>query len=258
MNVLECAFCENPRLFHTDFSQSATTTEHVSALGHFWKRIKNDQYPAWPIPLIRRANGDLYSKTLIGKDHFASRWQPLTIDLLGYNLADKPQMPPVPLFGMTTTTPYESDTTYILWNACKITHEEFSFAVNLHWWPSHGRVFTVEKFDFDSAAARSALNLALSIFAPGRGKPSEYFTNNKQFFEAIKLAVMQRHNAGVALGDILEIEIAKELFPEADDDARTLRRWLQTSWRKWKWKDVVKSIIDSADSATRDREEDRW
>ena len=253
MNVLECAFCENPRLFHTDFSHSTITTEIVSARGHFWKRIKNDQYPAWPIPTIRRANGDLQSKTLIGKDHFSSRWRLLTIDLLGYNLTVKPPMPPVPLFGMNSIK-RESGAIYTLWNACKITHEEFSFVVNLHWWPSHDRVFTVENLDFDSTAARSALNLALSIFAPGRGKPSEYFTNNKQFFEAIKLAVMQRHDAGKALSDILEIEIAKELFPEANDDARTLRRWLQTSWRKWKWQDVVKSIIESV---TEDREERR-
>jgi hypothetical protein len=244
VSVLECAFCENPKLFHADFSDSATTTETVYARGHFWKRIKNEQYPLWPIPAIRRASGDLHSKILIGKDHFASRWRLLTVEVLGYSLADKPQTPPVPLFGMTKITPYGSDATYILWNACKITHEEFSFVVNLHWWPSHGRIFTVEKFDFDSAAARAALSLALSIFGPGRGKPSEYFTNNKQFYEAIKLAVIQRYDAGVAPDDILEIEIAKELFPEADDDARTLRRWLQTSWPKWKWKDIVKSIIE--------------
>jgi hypothetical protein len=222
----------------------------MAARGQFWKRIQNDRYPAWPIPAIRREINDLHSKLLVGKDHFAPRWQPLTVEVLGCNFTDKPQMPPVPLFGMSTRRGLAT-ASYILWNACRISHEEFSFVVNLHWWPSHGRVFTVETFDFDSTAARSALNTALSLFALGRGKPSEYFKNNKEFFEALKLAIMQRYEAGVSPSDILESEIAEELFPEANDDARTLRRWLQTSWRKWKWKDVVKSIIDSV---TRDRE----
>jgi hypothetical protein len=124
--------------------------------------------------------------------------------------------------------------------------------VNLHWWPSHERVFTVEKFDFDSTPTRAALDTALSLFAPGRGKPSEYFKSNKQFFDAIRLSVMRRYDQGVAPESITEVEIAEELFPEANDNGRTLRRWLQTSWRRWKWKDVVKSIIDSV---TRDREE---
>ena len=251
VNALKCAFCENPRLFQTDFSNSQVKTEIVSARGQFWKRIQNDRYPAWLTPAVGRENGDVHSKLLIGKDHFGPRWQLLTVEILGYNLTDKPPMPPIPLFGVTSTRGLET-VSYILWNACRITHEEFSFVVNLHWWPSHERVFTVEKFDFEDTAARSALNTALSLFAPGRGKPSEYFKNNKQFFDAIRVAVMRRYDEGVAPESITEIEIAEELFPEANDGARTLRRWLQTSWRKWKWKDVVKSIVDSV---TRDREE---
>lgn len=252
MNTLECPFCKNPKLFYADFSESPEQPELVAARGQFWKRIKNDRYPAWPIPTIRRDLNGLHSKLLVGRNHFAPKWEPLTVELLGCDFTDKPEMPPVPLFGMSTMRGF--GTSYILWNACRITHDGFSFVVNLHWWPGHGRVFTVEKFDFDDTAARSALDTALSLFAPGRGKPSEYFKNNKQFFDAINLAVMRRYDEGVSPDDILETEIAEELFPEANDDGRTLRRWLQTSWRKWKWKDVVKSIIESV---TRDREERR-
>ena len=253
MSVLvACPFCQSPNLFHTDFSDSVNRSELVAARGRFWKRIQNDHYPTWPIPAIRRDNGKgVHSKLLLGKDHFASKWQPLSVEILGCDFTAKPKMPPQPLFGIGIIRGIE--TSYILWNACRITHEEFSFVINLHWWPSHGRVFTVEQFDFESTAARSALDTALSLFAPGRGKPSEYFKNNKQFYEAIRLAVMRRYDEGVSPDAIRETDLAEELFPEANDDARTMRRWLQTSWRRWKWKDIVESIIESV---TRDRLEE--
>lgn len=248
---VQCPFCQNPELFHADFSFSASRSElGLSSRGRFFKRLQNEPGRLWPIPIVQRELDGLHSKLVVGRDHFAPKWQPLTVEILGCEFTEKPHMPPVPLFGMDTRRGFE--TTYTLWHACRITHEGFSFVLNLHWWPTHGRIFTVEEFDFETTEARSALNTALSLFARGRGKPSEYFQNNKQFFETIRAAVMRRYDEGTPTKKILAIDIAEELFPEANDDGRTLRRWLPTSWPKWKWKDVVNAIIESV---RKDREE---
>jgi len=247
----QCPFCQNFDLFHADFSDSESRLQTgLSARGRFFKRIQNELYPRWPIPIVRRDLDGLHSKLVLGRDHFGPKWQPLTVEILGCDFTEKPHMPPVPLFSMDVRHGFEN--TYTLFHACRITHEGFSFVLNLHWWPTHGRIFTVENFDFESTEARLALNTALSLFARGRGKPSEYFQNNKQFYDAIKAAVMRRYDEGMSAKRILAIDIAEELFPEANDSGRTLRRWLQTSWRKWKWKDVVNSIIDGV---SRDRAE---
>ena len=249
MSSLECPFCKDPGLFHIDFSDLPDDPYPVAAKGQFWKRIQNDVYPRWPIPGRRRDLEGLHSLTLIGSDHFAPRWELLTVEILGTDFLDKPAMPPIPLFGVTSI----GDVSFILWHACKITHKDFSFVVNVHWWPSHGRIFTVEKFDFESTKAREALSVVLSMFAKGRGKPSEYFQSNKQFFEALKAAVMRRHDEGTPAKFIQAIEIAEELFPEANDSGRTLRRWLQSSWRRWRWKDIVSTIIENGIEARNSR-----
>ena len=209
MSLLECPFCKNPDLFNADFSDLSETADRVSARGSFWKRIENREYPAWPIPVIRRDLDGLHSKVLIGVDHFGPRWQALTVNILGCDFDVRPQMPPVPLFGITTTHGFKDS--YILWNACTITHDDFHFVVNVHWWPSHDRLFTVEGFDFDNTKARDALNVALSLFARGRGKPSEYFPSNKQFFESLKAAVIRRYDAGIPPKRILAIDIGRRL-----------------------------------------------
>lgn len=242
--TLQCAYCENPKLFQVDFSTPDYESRDIgiAAQGHFLKRIKNDDYPAWPVPVIFRGVGSLHSKMLIGRDHFAQKWQSFNVEILGSDLTERPPMPPLPLFGLTkTTTP--DRISYILWNACRITHEEFGLVINLHWWPSHGRVFSVENLDFDNTAARSALNTGLSFFSRGRRRPTEYFDSNKEFFEQLKDIVMLRYDSGLSPAKILEADIALDLFPETESSARTLRRWLQTSWRKQKWEDIVESII---------------
>src|SRR5260370_5158823 len=131
---------------------------------------------------------------------------------------------------------------YILWNACRITNEEFEFVVKLHWWPNHDRFFSVDRFRFDSAVEAAALRDALSMLSHGRGrKPSEYFTSNKEFLTHLNAAVLNCAGNGRIPS---QIEIAEGLFPEAQDSARELRRWLKTSWRKWQWKEIVKAIIE--------------
>jgi len=244
-------------LLNIDFSGCAESFEmELAARGHFLKRIRNPHYPLWPIKLIARQKGGQYSKLLVSREHFAPGWQQFSVEILGLALNGRPAMPPLPLFGMSTTGPLvkvegtdywvqdEERTNYILWNACRITHEGFGFVIKLHWWPDHGRVFTVENLEFDDVTAVAALKKGLSIFSRGRGrKPRENFTSNKQFLSSLNDAIMRRHNAGFAPADIREVDIAEDLFPESKHGSRELRRWLQTSWRKFRWPDIVKAVV---------------
>ncbi|SRR6266545_2133472 len=119
--------------------------------------------------------------------------------------------------------------------------------------PIIGRVFTVENLDFDDAAAFAALKIGLSFFSLGRGRrPAENFTSNKEFLDALKEAIMRRHKGGFAPSKIFQIDVAEDLFPESKHRARELRRWLQKSWRKWRWPAVVKATIEDE---ARDRQE---
>lgn len=163
-----CRYCSRPELWDVDFSNCAEHKESgIAARGHFLKRIKNPHYPAWPIQCIFRQKGDQHSKLLLGKDHFARKWDPLDVEILGLGgLTDHPPMPPVPLFGITHSySPLNKAMTsrYILWNACRIKHQEFDFVIKLHWWPDHNRIFSVEGLRFDSAAEADVLRDALSI-----------------------------------------------------------------------------------------------
>lgn len=106
MNDLGCNYCSNMELFNIDFSGCAESSEMgLAARGHFLKKIRNPHYPAWPIDVIARQNGQQYSKRLVGKEHFAPGWQHFNVEILGLALAGKPSMPPLPLFGLSTTGP---------------------------------------------------------------------------------------------------------------------------------------------------------
>jgi hypothetical protein len=241
-----CPYCSKPKLLDVDFSglpESERTG--LGARGHFLKRIKNPHYPAWPVKFTYRQKGNQHSKLLEGQKHFGKKWIQLDVEILGLFFTEKPPMPPVPLFGITnkySLPKKKENTTHILWNACRIKDKRFDFIVKLHWWPTHERIFTVERFSFDGADEAAALMNALSIFGRGRGrKPTEYFTSNKHFLTNLNAAVLESHARGRFPS---EMEIAIELFPEAKDNSRELRKWLQTSWRKWHWKDIVKAIVD--------------
>jgi hypothetical protein len=239
----QCEYCAKPALWEADFSDC--TEERyggIAARGHFLKRIENPHYPVWPVQCIFRQKGNQHSKLLIGREHFGSKWHQFNVEILGLTFPNWPPMPPEPLFGVTRSFTPGVGYSYILWNACKITSEQFEFVVKLHWWPNHDRRFIVDRFHFDSAAEAAALNDALLIFSRGRGRrPMEYFTSNKEFNEQFKSAVIKSfENRGIPT----QIEIAEDLFPEAQDSARELRRWLRTSWRKWQWKDIVKAIVE--------------
>jgi hypothetical protein len=242
-----CYYCSKPELWDVDFSDCAEEKHAgIAARGHFLKRIANPHYPAWPIQCIFRQKGDQHSKLLLGRDHFAPRWSRFSVEILGFGgLTDRPAMPPVPLFGIdhSYSKMNKSLTSrFTLWNACRIKHEQFDFVVKLHWSAEHDRIFSVDGFRFDGAAETDALRDALSIFAPGRGrKPSEYFTSNKHFLTVLNATVMKSHWDGRIP---TQMEIAVALFPESQDSARELRRWLKTSWRKWQWKDIVSAIIE--------------
>jgi hypothetical protein len=235
-----------PELWDTDFSDSSETTGlGIAARGHFLKRIPNPHYPAWPISCIFRQKDDQHAKLLLGREHFGPKWAQFNVEILGLAMPVRPPMPPVPLFGLTHTYSSlneEATSRYILWNACRIKSEHFEFVIKLHWWPNHDRIFSVDHFRFESAAEAAALRDALSIFSHGRGrKPSEYFTSNKQFLTHLNTAVLDSHGDGRIPS---QIEIAEGLFPEAQDSARELRRWLKTSWRNWRWTDIVRAIIE--------------
>ena len=256
---LACNYCANIELLNIVFSDCEESFETgLAARGHFLKRIKNLHYPAWPVKLIVRQKEGHHSKLVIGRDHFGLTWQEFNVEILGLSLDKRPEMPPIPFFGISTTGPLvkaegtdywvrdKERTKYVLWNACRITHERFSFIIKLHWWPDHGRVFMVERLDFDDVKAFAALKTGLSMFSRGRGrKPNQNYTSNKHFLSALNEAIIRRHEAGFGNKEIREVEIAEDLFPESNHGARELRRWLQTSWRRFRWPDVVKAIIEN-------------
>jgi len=246
---LQCRYCTKPELWDVDFSD-CTEEKYagIAARGHFLKRIDNPHYPAWPIQCVFRQKDHQHSKLLIGRDHFGPKWHEFNVEILGLTLTHWPPMPPQPLFGMTRRSSPGDKDSYILWNACRVTSEQFEFVIKLHWWPSHDRTFTVDHFRFGSATEAQALRDALSIFSQGRGrKPSEYFTSNKEFLTHLNAAVLTNCSKG---RNPSQLEIAESLFPEAEDSARELRRWLKTSWRKWKWKDIVVAIIEDETEKT--------
>jgi hypothetical protein len=253
---VRCPYCSTPQLWNVDFTASPATRESgIAARGHFLKRITNPHYPAWPLPLICREAGNQHSKLVLGHEHFAHKWKDVDVEILGLSFDLKPPMPPLPLFGMTakySPRRKRETRTYILWNACRITHKGFDFVIKLHWWPDHKSIFCVEKFAFEGAKEMGALTTALSIFSPGRGrKPTEYFTSNKHFLVNLKAAIIDTHSQGRVP---LQLEIAEGLFPEAKHSARELRKWLQTSWRNWRWADIVQAVMENAEHEKHEEE----
>ena len=108
--------------------------------------------------------------TITGDD-LAEAWSDLTIELLGVKFLEEPPYPPPDqFFKMSGESYYDGESagrhTWYLYNIYRISNKKINLVIDVHWWPDHGRVVTIQ--DFDPAGASVAdiqmINDALKLF----------------------------------------------------------------------------------------------
>jgi hypothetical protein len=255
--ILQCAYCSDPKLFDTDFTDcpKESSRPFVKATGQFWRRLPDRPKLVWPFGFEARRCGRQII-FFVDKENFATKWKAFTVEVLGLDYTEQPPIPPAPLFHETHsidftqthtmgTDYYEEDAKIHRWklfSACRIIHNETKLRVKLHWWPDHHYIFTVENFNFQSAASAAILKQALSFFYIGRGRPTEHFSNISEFSRALRIAILRLSKQNEIP---LEEDVAALMCGDDSFNSRVLRRWLKKSgWVHFRWPELVQAVID--------------
>jgi hypothetical protein len=207
MTKLKCPYCSDPNIFQKAFAAPIGKKE-VAALravrNNIW-RSASDIYGLINLKKKEVTRGDFKIITITGDD-LAEAWSSLTIEILGVKFLQEPPYPPPDQFfkrgGESSYDVASEDTTglhtWYLYNIYRITHRDINLVIDVHWWPDHGRVVTIQDFDpaGTSIADIQMINDALKLFRiETRGGVKITEERIRQFFAKSGAATSQKDAA---------------------------------------------------------------
>ncbi len=241
MTQVECPFCKNPN-FIADAGKGRA--KKISVLwprwhlqGRFWReklRKLTDDYRR-AASIVAEQRGESLRIVLEGED-FEERWRDFTVEVFGVEAA-KPIFPrdsdrvipgpPSPFFFFgsvadTNVAPFRYQHFFV----ARITHKLSNVEMIVHWWPTHGRLFTMggklsaEYPNDDIELFRSAFDF---FHRETRGSAKVTDTEIKKVVALLGAKATQRNAAKV-------LNVSES----------TLEKWRQRQGIST-WKEVVKS-----------------
>jgi len=235
MTQVECPFCSNPN-FLADASRGRLSKMSIfwpryRLQEKFWKRRLLDRQGA-PLSVWMEQRGDNL-RIVLENDKFEERWRDFTVEVFGINtIGDRlREDPPGPFFFITTPSVFNGDEYehhYLHFFACRITHKHTTAQLTVHWWPSHGRLFTMggplvsQEPNNDIEAFKTAFDF---FQRETRGTPQ---ITKARLSQAI-------HTLGPTAN---QTEIARELGVTD----RALRAWANKNLGLRNWRDVVEQL----------------
>ncbi len=137
---------------------------------NFW-RSNPDEHGLVTLKKRGATRGDYKIITVTGSD-LIEQWSDFTIEILGVKFDEEPPMPPSDqFFSLGKESEYDcagrtSKVNWYLFSIYRITHKKSDIAIDVHWWPEHGRVITIQ--DLPAAGPTNTdleiINEALKLF----------------------------------------------------------------------------------------------
>jgi len=239
MTQVECPFCSNPDFLAAATKGRATKAEVLlpfhARQEKFWRSDLREYNTTVTADAEKRGE---YLHTPFYGDDFEPRWGDFTVDVIGIEAGEPifPRdddrvipSPPPPFFFFacvadTNVAPFR----YQHFFACRITHKHTTAQLTVHWWPSHGRLFTMggplvsQEPNNDIEAFKTAFDF---FQRETRGTPQ---ITKARLSQAI-------HTLGPTAN---QTEIARELGVTD----RALRAWANKNLGLRNWRDVVEQL----------------
>jgi hypothetical protein len=238
MTQVECPFCSNPNFLAAATKGRATKIEVLlpfhARQEKFWPAATREYNARVKTDVEKR--GEYLHTSFYGED-FEERWRDFTVEVFGIESAgeiiyprkserawDSP--PPPFLFVESVIQGPNQDPLIRQFFACRITHKQTTTVLIAHWWPSHGRLFTMGG-KLSAEYPNDAIELFRSAFdffhRETRGSAKVTDTEIKKVVALLGAKATQRNAAKV-------LNVSES----------TLEKWRQRRGIST-WKEVVKS-----------------
>jgi hypothetical protein len=162
---LKCPFCNRPEVFRPIDERTPEPKDHIAIprVGKFWQALPNEMRGYKIVPILNESDHwriSLYKGHPGTGKYFTDKFKHFKLDLIGTDYELEPPEPvAVPFFlrqegfTLSSSKPYwnmevqrPSNPYWMLFNACRISHDKSDVVINAHWWPDHGNIFSIHGF----------------------------------------------------------------------------------------------------------------
>lgn len=146
---LKCPYCLDPNIFEKAFAARSEGSEnaYIRRVRKIW-RSKSDNDGEVVTLKEKAVTRGAYKIITITGDDLIDQWSDFRIEILGVKFSKEPPLPPPDQFFGESKESYYSHTTqrhlWWLYNILRITHSNSDVAIDVHWWPEHGRIVTIQ------------------------------------------------------------------------------------------------------------------
>jgi hypothetical protein len=170
--VVPCPYCSDLNIFEKAFATpiERSETAWLPRVRNIW-RAAPDASNLIKLKEKEVIRGDYRIITVTGHD-LAEQLDDFTIEILGVRFIEEPPFPPPDQFfkqGGEVHYDHHAKTEkqfWFLYNIYRVTHSKTDLVVDVHWWPEHGRIVTIQDFSAAGASATEiqVINETLKLF----------------------------------------------------------------------------------------------